>query len=263
MTRLRTPGLAAVTTIAALVGALLFALLATAPPAEANDYYYVHTTSSSPCPRWSLQAVLDDPNGDWDRDRVTNADEIYVAGGLNPCVHDSTQFCSVQPASCWRYLSTDVVYYYHPAPVVTICSGGYWNWTAVNAHPYGDWDGDGVNNHTEAANGANPCIAPCPTAYYVDVALNPWGDWDGDGRSNYSEVNHGTNPCRYDGYVYVYTQPAPTQQRLPHVGGPSHAPAPTYTAPAPTHNPCPAGYPYFHPHNGKCYANPVNTPAGW
>ena len=99
---------------------------------------------------------------------------------------------------------------YVPKVTVTLCSGGQWSWNQVNAYPYQDWDGDGVNNHTEAINGRNPCVA--------------------------------------DTYYYTHTYTHTTTTTLPHVGGSSA----TYT-----HNPCPAGYPYFHPPNGQCYANPV------
>ena len=54
--------------------------------------------------------------------------------------------------------------------------------------------------------------------------------------------------------VVTYVQvPQQQPQRLPHVG----TPTPTYSAPAPQVNPCPAGYPYFHEANGQCYANPI------
>lgn len=259
MFRGKTIGLLLVTAAALLASVLM------AAPAEAtgNEHYYYYSHASGPCPSWSIQDVLDDPGGDWDRDRVSNADEIYVAGGLNPCRYDSTKFCELQPASCTGYARNRV---YHRRPVVTICSGGYWNWNAVSASPSTDWDADGITNLAEANAGANPCTKPCPVTYQIDVALNPWGDWDGDGRSNVDEFHAGTDPCRYNGYVY--TRPAPrvtttttTTQRLPHVGGP--APTVTYTPPAPTVNPCPAGYPYYHSENGQCYANPVPAPTGW
>lgn len=233
--------------------------------AQANTY---STSSGSPCPQWSVDDVLADLNGDWDGDRLSNSDEVFVSNGLNPCVNDSAAFCSTSPSYCTDVLWSDVEYYLVYNPTRT-CVSGYWTWDAVNTFPHNDWDGDGVTNHTEAINGANPCVAPCPTAYNIDVALNPWGDWDGDGRSNQSEVQNWTNPCVYNTplrlrhvttYVVprTYTQPQQTQ-RLPHVG----APTTTYVAPAPTVSPCPAGYPYFHKANGQCYANPINTPAGW
>ncbi len=250
---------------------LLFAALAVfvavliPSAAEASTY----TSSSNPCPSWSISDVLADLDGDWDGDRVDNGDEVFVSNGLNPCVYDSTQWCANNPSYCYDVLWSDVEYHliYNVTRTRT-CVGGYWSWASVNANPAGDWDSDGVSNKHEADNGANPCVAPCPTAYHIDVALNPWGDWDFDGRSNRAEVDNWTNPCVYNAplrvtYVQVpvvtYVQvPQHQPQRLPHVGSSTYqAPAPTYQAPAPTVNPCPAGYPYFHEANGQCYANPI------
>ena len=234
--------------------------------AEANEHYYYYSNPSGPCPNWSIDDVLADLDGDWDGDRVDNGDEVFVSNGLNPCVYDSADFCVTNPTYCYDVLWSDVEYYlvYNVTSART-CVGGYWSWASVNANPHGDWDHDDVSNLREANNGANPCVAPCPTAYHIDVALNPWGDWDYDGRSNQLEVTQRTNPCVYNApirvqYVQVpvvtYTYvPQTTTQRLPHVGSP--ATTTTYVAPAPTVNPCPAAYPYFHEANGQCYANPI------
>lgn len=248
--------------------AMVLSVLVTAP-AEANTGYHSYSSYSGPCPHWSIERVLADRNSDWDGDRLSNVDEVWVAG-TNPCKHDSASFCGTQPQYCYHPRTTYTppsynTYYYDPyygyyyvyvpkVPVVVApCTGGKWTWNQVNAHPYRDWDGDGVTNYTEAVNGANPCVAPCPTAYTIDVRLNPWGDWDHDGLSNHYEVSVGSNPCvarhYHQTYTYVYTTPAPRQ--LPHVGGPS----PTTGVNSYS---CPAGYPYYHPANGQCYANPIN-----
>ena len=246
--------------------AVFVAVLIPSAADASNEHYYYYSTTDGPCPNWSIDDVLADLDGDWDGDRVDNGDEVFVSNGLNPCVYDSTQWCVNNPSYCYDVLWSDVEYHlvYNVTSSRT-CVGGYWSWASVNANPHGDWDSDGVNNRYEASNGANPCVAPCPTAYNIDVALNPHGDWDFDGRSNQNEVNAWTNPCVYNApvrvtyvQVPVVTHTAPQQQqRLPHVG----APTSTYSAPAPAVNPCPAGYPYFHEANGQCYANPI-TPWG-
>lgn len=259
--------------------AMALSVLVTAP-ADANTGHH-DSPSSGPCPNWSIQDVLDDRDSDWDGDRISNVDEIYVAGGLDPCVYDSSEFCGAQPQYCYEYPSAhhydpyygyvdpyyyeyygyyDPYHYYHPyhtvyydpyggyyfvyVPKVFTCSGGYWSWSQVNAHPHGDWDGDGVSNHREAAHGANPCSAPCPNADFVDVLLNPNGDWDHDGRSNHYEFQTGTNPCVAASVFYTHPVPDPT----PHAA---------IATDKDDYNPCPAGYPYYHPENGQCYANPV------
>jgi hypothetical protein len=266
------------TAVILIAVAMAVSMVVTAP-ADANTGH-TYSSNSGPCPHWSIQNVLDDPDSDWDGDRVSNVDEVYVAGGLDPCKHDSAKFCGLQPQYCYNYTSTDYYYdsyyygyygyydpYYHGGvyyepygdyyyvyvpKVATTCAGGHWTWSQVNAHPYGDWDGDGVSNYTEAINGADPCVAPCPTAYYVDVNLNPYGDWDHDGRSNQYEVHVGSNPCVAHTYHYTYTHTytQSTPQQLPHVGGPGATGVNSY-------DPCPAGYPYYHPQNGQCYANPI------
>jgi len=252
--------------IALLAVSMLVAVIALPSEADANNYS--HTHSSSPCPQWSIDDVLADKDGDWDNDRVSNAAEVWQAG-LNPCVSDSAKWCA-NYGGCAR------VYYYYRAPkhhtptyyyvqqpvrVVHNPCASAWSWTYVNANPHGDWDRDGVTNHTEAKHGANPCAKPCGHPTTVDVALNPHGDWDGDGHTNTAEVTARTSPCNAHSRPVVQRLPHVTRyepvvtykpvityqtQRLPHVETPS----------------CPAGYPYYHAANGKCYANPIRT-TGW
>lgn len=265
----RTPLRVVIVAFAMLLGMVVIA------PSQADAH------GDSPCPHFSIHDVFADPDGDWDHDRASNAVELY--NGLKPCVPDATTFCTNNPTLCSAPVNT----------VVHNCASGYWSWAAVNANPNGDWDGDGVSNYHEARNGANPCVKPCPYPRHVDVSLNPNGDWDYDGTSNAVEVWNGTNPCTAyitnpcphwtaahvhnhpngdwdrDGFsnrteLYNGTNPCtanvvivvPTHvpDRLPHVGGPTHQPPGVVPAPTPT---CPPGYPYYHPANGKCYANPI------
>lgn len=157
---------------------LAFLTFGAAPEADAQ--------SGNPCPHYSIQDVFDDPNGNWDGDLVRNSDELY--NGLNPCLLDTQTFCGSGGNALCLY-PTYVYYGYADA-----CT------TAINGSPNGDYDGDGVSNAVEQANGANPCHHPCPNPSGVDVALNPNGSWDSDGISNAIEVSQGTNPC--NGYYY-------------------------------------------------------------
>ncbi len=209
------------------------AIISSAPAADA----------AGPCPQYSIDQVLADPEGDWDRDRIGNRDEIYKTGS-NPCARDSAIHCNNGSIYCRAP---------YP-PTKTQCRIHSIVWPAIQANPNGDWDGDGISNTVEYRSGANPCSAPCPRPLTVDVLLNPNADWDDDGLSNGRELLLGTNPCKKN--VVTRVAPAP---RLPHVQTlvPKPAPVPT-PAPAPVvpvH--CPAGYPYFHPDTGLCYANPI------
>ncbi|MEM7095271.1 MAG: hypothetical protein AAF567_19890 [Actinomycetota bacterium] len=185
--------------------------------------------AGGPCPQWSVSAVLADSKGDWDGDRVTNGHELFHTA-TSPCDFDAF-FCQTGSPYCTVPLPTVV---YHPHYVYypyTVCAGGVFTLADIGADPHGDWDRDGVSNLREVQAGTHPCVF------------------------NRHYVVH---------YVYVprvtYHAPTPAPAaRLPHVGGPTyHAPAP-----APVINPCPTGYPHYHEGNGQCYANPVNTPAGW
>lgn len=257
--------------IALLAVSMLVAVIAMPSEADANEYYY--NSNSTPCPHWSIDDVLADLHGDWDHDRVSNSDEVWHAG-LNPCKSDSAKWCAnnqgcqktyyyYTPAPKRHHHNT--TYYYVPQPAATTyvvhnpCSSS-WSWNYVNANPHGDWDHDGVTNHTEAKHGANPCAKPCGYPTNTDVALNPHGDWDGDGHTNNTEAKAHTNPCN--------ASSRPVVQRLPHI---TYTPVITYQ-PTVTYQPqrlphvntprCPAGYPHYHAGNGKCYANPVRN-TGW
>lgn len=251
---------------------MLMAFLVPTPTAEAS------ASSESPCPHWSIQAVLDNPNGNWDHDLVNNVNELY--NGLDPCTVDTSAFCNSGGNPLCLY-PTYVYVSYSSACL-----------SSITAYPTADYDGDGVSNNAEILNGADPCAHPCPNWTSADLALNPNGswdfdgvsnaievnqgtnpcngysysynpcpyyslaqvssmpgyDWDGDGVSNSAEVQRGTSPCSYDAVRYVYQAP----QRLPHVNT-----RPVYVPPTPPAPVCPYGYPYYHPGNGLCYANPV------
>lgn len=160
------------------VSVLLMSALVTAPSADAQQ----SAVGSNPCPNFSIQNVFDDPNSDWDGDRVTNLVELN--NGMKPCQADGDQFCLVAPSLCLKV--------YTPA---FSCATTPWTWAAVNAAPNADWDNDGVSNIVEARNGANPCVHPCPNPTQIDLILNPHGSWDNDGISNNVEVSLGQNPC--------------------------------------------------------------------
>lgn len=258
---------------------MLLTLVVPTPAAEASSGY-------TPCPHYSIQDVFDDPHTDWDNDGVGNSDELY--NGLNPCIVDTASFCSGGNTLCrygrYGHHGHYGHNYHYRAHYVSPCQN------AVSTNPYGDYDGDGFSNVVESRNHANPCSKPCPNATNADLALNPNGDWDGDGQSNALEVSNGSSPCNsYDTYrlhnpcpywnqsqrtfqayldwdgdgIYNINDaspctynarvhyPAPqvqTQRQLPHVSNNTYTPT-SYT--------CPAGYPYFHPGNNRCYANPT------
>ena len=248
-------------------------------------------SASSPCPSYSIQDVFDDPSGNWDGDQINNSDELY--NGLNPCIVDTTAFCSGGGNPLCRYYTYTYVGY------ATACQA------SINAYPTADYDGDGISNSDEVRNGANPCQHPCPNPTHADLALNPNGSWDNDGISNAIEVSQGTNPCNGYNYATTYVatytpiyNPCPyyslaevnsmpnldwdndgvsnadeirrntspcqfnaiqrlphvTQQRLPHVT--THYQT-VYVAPQPVTPVCPRGYPYYHRGTRLCYANPI------
>ena len=289
------PRLAAYAFLALFAAAVISVLLPTAAADATQQYQQQYYYSTNPCPWFSVQNVTDDPNSDWDNDGVNNRDEFY--NGLKPCVPDTATFCagggnplcrypSYAPVSspCQISVQTTPTADYdgdgvrnsdevrngadpctHPCPYPTHAD--------LSLNPNADWDRDGVSNAVEVSRGTDPCnvrpVNPCPywTAAHVNAAPNL--DWDGDGATNANEVWAGSNPCvaRVVTYTYVAPKPvyvAPPTTRLPHVT--------TYVAPttttrlphvttyvAPTRPACPHGYPYYHPGNGKCYANPVGN----
>jgi hypothetical protein len=266
--------------VALTVSAL--ALLAIVAPRNADASA---DPATSPCPSYSIQDVFDDPNSDWDRDRVNNKDELY--NNLNPCTYDTDTFCGTSGNVLCRYGA------YGTTVPTSLCYSSNWAWADVYAAPNADWDRDAITNLVEARNGLNPCVHSCKNLTQTDVNLNPDGSWDIDGVSNRTEVNQGTNPC--NGYDF---NPCPNWSTH-HIGympnadwdrdgitntdeirhgfnpciadiifgtltpapAPTATPAPVATNPAPVLAPtgtsatCPASYPYFHA--GTCYANPV------
>jgi len=245
--------------------AMLLSLLIPTQPAEASLF-------SGPCPSYSIQDVFDDPNGNWDGDQVKNSDELY--NGLNPCLVDTADFCSPGGISICTYAHR----YTHGRYVTRVQKDIVNNPCHRSAftRPHDDYDRDGVTNQAEIAKGTDPCIynapvhvvvqAACPHYTVTHITNAPHYDWDGDGVTNMVEYRQGTNPCVFNGTV-VYQAPrvrtTTVIHRLPHVVN-------TYTPPQrqvvrPLTTPlrsvparvCPAGYPYFHPANGQCYANPI------
>lgn len=253
---------------------LLIALLAAVIPLLSTSDA---AASPNPCPSYAIDDVHADRQNDWDKDRISNHNEIYVTG-TNPCTPD-VGYCLKYPNDCL------------PAPASSSCPKGHLFWHALHADPHGDWDHDGYTNTYEIHNGANPCKKPCPNFTYADVLLDPFGAWDSDNQTNLLEWQRGTNPCNGREYnpcpawsqyqvdympgldwdndgtsnsveVKAGTSPchrAPkvvvnqvTTTRLPHVT--QIVPTPTPVVSATT---CPPGYPYFHAGNGLCYANPV------
>lgn len=224
--------------VLALSVAMLLTFLTLGAAAPEADAY-------NPCPNYSIQDVFDDPNGNWDGDLVNNSDELL--NGLNPCHLDTQNFCGGGGNVLCHYPPTTYVYYGYTYTHHDPCA------KAIADSPNGDYDGDGVSNSIEVANGANACSKPCPHPTTADLAVDPNGDWDGDGFTNAIEVNQGTNPCSHYYYnpcpSYTYhqvntmpnhdwdndgiknaeevrlgynpcqynTRPNPTPQRLPHV----------------------------------------------
>lgn len=225
--------------------ATVMAITILAPsPAEASSSSRL---SHNPCPNFHVDDVFADPHGDWDYDHVSNSDELY--GGTSPCVRDTNgRLCKHYRKHCDKpskgYPARGSNYNHKAVTRTSACDRwGGWNWRYVLADPHGDWDKDGVSNQHEAINNSNPCRAnrtnPCPHWNASHMRAMPHHDWDGDGVTNHNEVYRGTNPCVSN-----------AAKRLPHVDAPAPAPR----------TQCPAGYPYYHPHNGLCYANPIG---GW
>ena len=152
-------------------------------------------TVEGPCPAYSIEQVLEDPTGDWDRDRATNVDEFFNNG--DPCQFD------VDASEDVELLATAG----GPCPAYSL--------SLVLEDPTGDWDRDQVSNVDEFYNQADPCVAdastgdlstaaipvaagPCPV-YSVDlVNADPMGDWDGDTATNSDEFYNSGDPCSYD-----------------------------------------------------------------
>ena len=150
-------------------------------------------SATGPCPSYSQTAVLDDPTGDWDRDRATNVDEFY--SNSNPCVFNASAAENAAPTST----------------VTGPCPS--FSFEDVLDDADGDWDNDRVSNVDELYNNSDPCLSdqldvdatliptatgPCPTYSLPLVLEDPTGDWDGDTASNVEEFYNSGNPCVYD-----------------------------------------------------------------
>ena len=153
-------------------------------------------TAQGPCPSYSLDAVLADPDGDWDGDQATNVDEFYAND--NPCEFDG----DASPT-----LVSD-----RNLPVGGPCPD--FSFDDVMADPAGDWDGDQITNSDEFYNNSRPCTfddttsgntpqigsatGPCPEFTLDDVLNDQTGDWDGDTATNIDEFYNNANPCEFD-----------------------------------------------------------------
>jgi len=152
-------------------------------------------SAGGPCPSYSLALILEDPSGDWDRDRVSNVDEFY--NQADPCVFDAEAAqaavaSGAQPAT-------------GPCPEYSLA--------LVLEDATGDWDGDRVTNADEFYNQGDPCVAelvggtddpvapvaqgPCPDYSLALVLEDPEGDWDGDTVSNADEFYASGDPCEF------------------------------------------------------------------
>ncbi|MFT4989150.1 MAG: hypothetical protein ACI9BK_001924, partial [Acidimicrobiales bacterium] len=153
------------------------------------------------CPTYSFSDVLDDPEGDWDQDTLSNSFEMH--NQFDPCTFDvvgpgvpvelATGIGDPATTPCPEYAIEDVI-----------------------ADQYSDWDRDGILNGFEFHNNLNPCVSdeqvpaslpnfvppepdqsvtPCPI-YSVEAILDdPDGDWDYDRASNSFELYNNSNPC--------------------------------------------------------------------
>ena len=94
--------------------------------ATATQISETNAPAGGPCPDFSSEAVMAEPNGDWDGDRVSNSDEFF--GNSQPCVFEAELATSsddrVAVGPCPGYSAPDVL-----------------------ADPDGDWDGDTATQH--------------------------------------------------------------------------------------------------------------------
>lgn len=101
------------------------ALIAQNPCAVTDYHYYGYSYDGyyyyTPLTSWTWAHINSDPNGDWDKDGVSNHAEAKA--GANPCLKP-----------CPNPSKADL---------------------ALN--PNGDWDRDRVSNTTEIAQGTDPC----------------------------------------------------------------------------------------------------------
>ena len=186
---------------------------------------YTVTFSCNSSATWSWNAVNAEPNGDWDRDGVTN--NVEARNGANPCSH--------------------------PCPYPTQVD--------LLLNPNGDWDRDGVSNTVEVSLGQDPCTAtiyqPCPNWTNAAVAAQPNADWDRDGVSNRDELYYGTNPCQAP-TVVIAPPVVPTYRYYPVVVVPPYRGVP-YVEQPPAGYYCPAKNRYYNPATRSCGTRPVVT----
>ena len=140
--------------------------------------------------------MLEDPTGDWDRDRATNVDEFFNNG--DPCQFDVDASEDVEFA-CHRWRSLPGVL------ALPSCS---------KTRPV---TGTATKSQTSMSSTTRPThVSPMPRlatsrlqrsplqpdrapSYSVDlVNADPMGDWDGDTATNSDEFYNSGDPCSYD-----------------------------------------------------------------
>ena len=170
----------------------------------AADAADVESPPPDVCPAYSFGDVLDDFEGDWDQDTLSNSFEMH--NQLDPCTFDAVgPDVSVEPSAFMADRATT------PCPDYAI--------EDAIADQYSDWDRDGILNGFEFYNNLNPCVGderapawlsnfvppapdqsvtPCQI-YSVEAILDdPDGDWDWDRVSNSFELYNNSDLCVYE-----------------------------------------------------------------
>jgi len=140
------------------------------------------------CPTFAIGDVLDDPNGDWDNDELTNAFELY--NQLDPCSFDEPQLDSSTPvsAAAQQPISVPVE---NPADQV-----GATDASETIATVESEAASTLQSNDASEANAA--ISNPCPNYSSADVLSAPDADWDDDRASNAIEFYNQQDPCVFD-----------------------------------------------------------------
>ncbi|MGZ0230557.1 MAG: hypothetical protein ACKVKO_11480, partial [Acidimicrobiales bacterium] len=119
------------------------------------------------CPAYSVESVFSAPNQDWDRDGLSNVNELY--NQLDPCTaNEAPALPKIQPLATGQ---ADV----SPAQAAAVESG-----EASGEVPP-------TNGTVETPQRTVPPTPECPVFTVDDVLANPNGDWDDDRASNLDE----------------------------------------------------------------------------
>lgn len=160
---------------------------------HSHGYYTHHTATHSVAvcngTRWNRVGVNNNPNGDADRDGISNIHEVNA--GANPCARP----CNSPQAVDYRL------------------------------NPHGDWDGDGYTNNHEWVNRTNACsnrsFNPCPKVPHHALQYMPSADWDRDGTHN----QHDPSPCIKNRRVVTYVPHTTYVPQVTYVPAPRPVPA--------------------------------------